>query len=437
MRNVSSLWITVSFLLAAALGAAEPGATLTLEQALSSVERVNLNVLLGRETAAQAVEAIRQQRANVLPNINLSVQQRRSQGVSIATVVVASGRPASRFDALITGSYALFDPELLSAVKSARVGSEVAQANYHAVVQTVLADVAESYFAHLRNLRRLDVLDANIARARSLHQLAQNQLNAGVATQIDVTRAEAQVAIAEQARLQQVTTVFQSELLLKRLLDIPTANELRLEDFQVKRTNPSLFAFSEQQTAFEKRADYLAARKALEQTKINVQTARFERLPALNVTGNYGEASARFDDDNKQEQWSIGLGITMPIFDGMRAGADRRIALSRQRAQEFRLHNLELQISSELRLAVQDAGSRNAQIAVAEKSLALAQEELRLAQQRYQQGVADNREVMEAQNRLAIAADNLVEAVFQYNLSRVELARSKGDVRAVLAEKQP
>jgi outer membrane protein TolC len=99
------------------------------------------------------------------------------------------------------------------------------------------------------------------------------------------------------------------------------------------------------------------------------------------------------------------------------------------------VRSLELQISSELRLAVQDAGSRNAQIEVAEKSLRLAQEELRLAQQRYQQGVADNREVVEAQNRLAIAEDNLVEATFQYNLSRVELARAKGDVRAVLAEK--
>ena len=437
MRNALFLRLLLSIFIVSTLFAAEPVANLTLQQALESVERVSLNVLLSRETEAQAFEAIRQQRSTVLPSISASAQQRRSQGVSIATVVVASGRPASRFDALISGNYALFDPELLSALKSTRVGAEVARANYHSVVQTVLADVAETYFAHLRNLRRLNVLDANIARARSLHQLARNQLDAGVATQIDVTRAEAQVAVAEQARLQQVTTLYQSELLLKRLLDIPPPNELRLENFQVQRANPSLFAFSEQQTAFEKRADYLAAQKALEQTKINVKTATYQRLPALNLTGNYGAASANYDDDNKQEQWSAGIGVSIPIFDGMRAGADRRIALSRQRAQEYRVHSLELQISSELRLAVQDAGSRNAQIEVAEKSVRLAREELDLAQKRYQQGVADNREVVEAQNRLAVADDNLVEAVFQYNLSRVELARAKGDVRTVLLEKAP
>src|SRR6185369_2555018 len=120
-----------------------------------------------------------------------------------------------------------------------------------------------------------------------------------------------------------------------------------------------------------------------------------------------------------------------------RAGTDRRLALSRQRSQEVRLHSLELQISSELRLALQDAGSRNAQVAVAEKSLQLAEDELRLAEQRYRAGAADNREVVEAQNRRAIAADNFVEAVYQYHASRVELARARGDVRTVLQEKTP
>jgi outer membrane protein len=423
-------------LLAAPLFAAEPD-VMTLEQVLASVDRVSLAVLLSRETATQAQEAVKQQRATVLPLVDLTVQQRRSQGVSIATVVVASGRPASRFDALVSASYALVNFQRLSALRSARANAAVAEANYAAVVQSVLADVAESYFAHLRNLRRLEVLDANIARARSLHQLARNQLSAGVATQIDVTRAEAQLAQAEQARLQQVTFVFQSELFLKRLLDLEVMRPLKLADFQLRRADSTMLVFADQKTAFETRADFIAAQKALEQTKIDVRTARYERLPSLNLSGNFGYASANYDDPDKQDQWGIGLGVSMPIFDGLRSGANRRIALSRQRAQEMRLHSLELQISAELRLAQQDANSRNAQIAVAEKSLRLAQEELRLAQQRYQNGVADNREVVEAQTRLAVADDNLVEAVYLYNLSRVELARARGDVRTVLAEKVP
>jgi outer membrane protein TolC len=416
--------------------AAETSPTLTLEQALASVERVNLTVLLSRETAAQAFESVAQQRGGLLPIINGTVQQRRQQQVSIGTVVTSSGRPSSRFDALLQGSVGLFDAELWSAFRGAKLGAQVAQANYHSAVQAVLADVAESFFAHQRNARRLTVLDANIARANSLLDLARRQLTAGVATQIDVTRAEAQVAQAEQARLQQVTALVASELYLKRLLDLAPAAQLRLEAFQIRRVQPGLFVLSEQQTAFEKRADYLAAQKALAQAKVNVRTATYQRLPSIGLTGNAGLASPRYDDNDKQEQWSVTIGASVPLFD-LRTGADRRIALSRLRQQEARVHALELQISSELRLALQDAGSRHAQIAVAEKGLQLAREELRLAQQRYQQGVADNREIVEAQNRLALAEDNVVEAEYFYHLSRVELARTRGDVRGVLTEKAP
>lgn len=418
------------------VGFAAESATLTLEQALGSVERANLNVLLGREAAVQALEQANLTRAGTLPNLNGTIQQRRSKAVPLTNTGATSPRPTNRFDALLNGSFSLFDLQRWTAHRAARVGVEVAQADYQAVVQTVLANVAQYYFAHLRNLRRLEVLDSNIARARALLELARNQLAAGVATQIDVTRAQAQLAQAEQARLQQVTSDLQSELLLKRAIDLPVLQPLQLQDFQLRRTDGTLLMFSEDKTTFEKRADYIRGQKALQQSQLDVRSTRFERLPTAALGGTYGRGAANFDDD-KQPEWSLTGTISMPIFDGFRSGSDRRIALSRQRTQEMRLHTLEIQISSELRLAAQDATSRNAQITVAQEGLRLAQEELRLGQQRYQQGVADNREVVDAQNRLAVAEDNLVEAVYQYNLSRVELARSRGDVRAVLSEQAP
>ena len=403
----SSVLLSFVAVLGAARAAEPMAPTLTLERALASVEGANVSVLLGREAAAQALELSHQVRVGILPSVSLSAQQRRTQGVSIVNGVAVSGAPANRFDGKLTGSYSVLNPQQLSAVKSARAGVAVAQADYQATVQSVLSSVAQVYFTHLRNLRRLDVLDANIARAQSLYELATNQLKAGVATQIDVTRAEAQLELAKQARLQQETTLYQSELLLKRLLDLPPGDPMKLADFPVRRVDAKSLLFGDEKTTFEQRADWLRAQKTVEQSKIDVRTAKFERLPALSLGGEYGYAAGNFDDSGKQEAWFAGATVSVPIFDGLRSGADRRAALSRQRSQEIRLHNLELQISSELRLARQDASSRNAQITVAEKNQRLAEEELRLAQQRYQQGVADNREVVEAQNRLAIASDNL------------------------------
>jgi len=419
-----------------ATGAAER-TTLTLEQALASAEGVSSSVLISRELAAQAFEQANLARAGTLPAVNVTGTQRRSRNLTIlsTTGALSETRPSNRYDGRISGTYALLNPQLLSSGQAVRVGAEVAKIDVLATVQTALSGVAQAYFGHLRNLRRLDVLDANITRARSLHELARNQLTAGVATQIDVTRAEAQLAQAEQARLQQVTSVMQSDLGFKRLLNLDPGAPLVLADFPLGRVDASLGMLGEGRTTFEQRADWLRTQKALEQSRLEVRTTLFERLPTLGLAGDFGHAAANFDDDGHRKVWTFGATVTVPIFDGWRAGANRGAALSRQRVQQARLNSLELQISSELRLARQDASSRFAQITVAEKNARLAEEQLRLARSRYNEGVADNREIIEAQTQLAVAADNLLEAVYQYNLSRVELARAKGDVRAVLAEK--
>jgi len=418
--------------LSASLCAAE-SPRLTLVQALDATQGANVNVLLGREAVAQAVEFSRQVRVGVMPNVALSAQQRRTQTVNITNGTVNSGNPANRFDGKLTGSYAVLNPTLLSATQSARAGVAVAEADLQTTLQLVMTAVAQTYFTHLRNLSRIEVLDANIARAQYLLGLAHTQLVAN-GTQIDVTRAEAQLALTQQARLQQDTVVLQSALQLQRLLDLDANTPLQLEGFKVRRAAAGAVGAAAGGPLFEQRTDWQRATRALEQARIDVRTARFERLPTLLINGEYGYAGARLDS-NQKDAWFLGAGISLPVFDGLKGNADRHVALSRQRGQEVRLHNVEQQISAELRLATQDANSRFAQIAVAEKSLRLAEEQLRLARIRFEQGAADNREIIEAQNALAIASDGLVEAVYQYNLSRVEFARAKGDVRRILAEK--
>jgi outer membrane protein TolC len=435
MRFLRPIIASVVLLTASVNAAPSPAAPLTLAQAFAAVETVNPDVLLSREAVAQANELVRQQRAANLPIIAATAQQRRAEAVSITGGLPVQAPAANRFDARLTGAYALLNATQRSAVDSARAGTDVAKFDYQATLQAVLSRVAQGYFTHLRNVRRIDVLDANTARANALLTLARNQQTAGVATQIDVTRAEAQLAVAEQARLQQDTTVYQSALYLAQLLDLPADRPLALENFAVRQAAAPAPGATDDAAVKGQRADFLRTARALDQSKIDVRTARFERLPILALTADYGYAAAGFDERDTKQAWSAGASVSVPVFDGMRASADRRAAMSRQRGAEQRLRRLELQITAELRLAAQDASSRHAQIAVADTGLRLAEEELRLAQQRFEQGVADNREVIEAQTRLALASDNLVEAVYQYNLSRVELARTKGDVRSVLTEK--
>lgn len=421
-------------ILAAGLPAGAQVQTLTLDEALDRVAQTNLSVLVSRETVAQAVEQAAQSRSNLLPQVTLDATQRRSRSAAVGAAVVRAG-VSSRFDGQLNGRIDLLNPENLASYQASKMAVAVARLGESQVRQTAMATVAETYFAHLRNLERIKVLDDNIARARRLRGLAQNQLDAGVATQIDVTRADSQLAVAEQARLQQDTVVQGSELQLKQLLALDMERPLQLEPLAVRRTPPGRYSSGELEAVYERRPDMLSARGLLQQNQLEVRAAKFGRLPTLALVGSYGYASEYAFDGGNAETWSGSLALSLPLFDGARTRSLTGYALARRRAQEYRVRDLQNQISAELQLARQDASSRLAQITVAEKSRALAGQELDLAQHRFEQGVADNREIIEAQANLSVASDNLVEAVYLYNVSRVELARARGDVRTVLSDR--
>lgn len=403
-----------------------------LRGAFAAVEDASVSVLLSREALAQAIESANNSRAALLPDVTLDASQRRSQSASVGANVTRAGI-TDRFDATLNGRLNLLDPQVIATYQAAKKSINVAELDLAATRETILATVAQAYFTHLRNIERLTVFDANIERARALLNLAQRQADAGVATQIDVTRAQAQLASAQQDRLQQETVVATSDLRFKRLLGIEASLVLALEPFTVQARQPAPFSPVMAETAFERRADLLSSAARLEQNELEVRAAKYNRLPALGLNGSYGYATERVLDGNEANIWSTAVTFSVPIFDGARTGSLTRLALSRRRAQEARVKDLEFGIIAEVRLAVQNASSRAEQVDVAEMSQRLAEEELRLAQTRFEQGVADNREIVEAQNRLALASDNLVEAKYQYKLSRVELARATGDVSEVLA----
>jgi len=433
-RHRLRLPLSLALVAALAFQSAAHAATLTLREALEAVDRTSITVLLSREAAVQAIAASQQQRAALLPNVTLNASQNRSSSASFANGTVSQNSPSNRFSGTLNATLNLLDAQNIASYSASKLAVNVAELDVNVARETVTATVAQTYFQHLRNLRRITVLDANIARAKALLDLARTRAETGVATQIDVTRAEAVLATAEQARLQQETVVQSSELSLKQLLDLDLNEPLVLADFTVRRVEAPTYAASLEQTAFEKRYDYLRAIKLLEQNQLEVKAAKFDRLPSLSVTGNVGLASEVIFDDDNADTWAGGVSLSMPVFDSGRTRNLTGIALSRLRAQELRVRNLRLQIGAEVRLASQDARSRFAQVAVAERSLRLAEDELALAQRRFEQGVADNREIIDAQNSLAVASDNLVEAFYQYNLSRVTLARTSGDVRLVLGE---
>jgi outer membrane protein TolC len=118
--------------------------------------------------------------------------------------------------------------------------------------------------------------------------------------------------------------------------------------------------------------------------------------------------------------------INFNIFDGGRIKADvlQDDAELRNRRNEY--DNLRGQIDFEVRSSLLDLTSSQQQVDVAQSNVQLAQQSLQQSQDRFSAGVTNTVEVVQAQQAVADANENLISAQYQYNLAKVELARSLG-----------
>lgn len=403
---------------------------LTLRSAFERAAQANFNLILEQENVIAAQQERVRTRSNLLPSLDLVANQSRSSGM----FVDATGPQrvySNRFEGLLRARLSLLDVNRHANDRVARFNVDIADLNLESTAQSVWQNIGTAYFAHLRNESRLELLRVIRSRDQVLLDLSRNQFEAGAATAIDVTRAEVQLADTELALLRQETLLFQSELNLKRLLNLPLDPELRLEPFPILASNPQQFQTAVLLRAAERRPDLRAAQLTLERNRVARRAAGLERLPSLDLTADWGYVG-RTPGSDLDEQWRVGIGLTMPLFDGFRIRANRMQADSLIRRQEAVVQELMQQLEADLRFDLRDIVSNWQQIEVARKRVNLSEREYQLAQTRFQEGVADNRDVVDAQARLANAQEGLLEAEFSYKVALLSFARSQGDVLSIL-----
>ncbi|HUE22698.1 MAG TPA: TolC family protein, partial [Bryobacteraceae bacterium] len=92
------------------------------------------------------------------------------------------------------------------------------------------------------------------------------------------------------------------------------------------------------------------------------------------------------------------------------------------------------QIALQVKTAIAQMAAARSEVDVANEAVGLANEEVTQARDRFQAGVANNIEVISAQDALARANDNQIVALYRYNQSRADLARATGQMEAVYAK---
>jgi outer membrane protein TolC len=287
-----------------------------------------------------------------------------------------------------------------------------------------MATVGLIYLETLRAKAAVEARQADVLLNKQLLRLATERKAAGMATRLDVTRSKVQLENERQRLLAAEIAEGRATLNLIRAMGISFDVELVLTDELTLVPVPEQTMEEALQLAQENRTELKAQKRRERLASLALSSVTGERIPSIQATGEVGMIGNQIPDMLTTD--GVAVLMTVPIFDGgQREGRiSERRSLVRQEA--INTQNIQYQVTLEVRDALLTLNSAKQQVAVAEGSLKLSLTELELARERFAVGVATNIEVTTAQTSVARARDNLIQGLFNFNASRISLARSQG-----------
>ena len=308
--------------------------------------------------------------------------------------------------------------------------------------QTLLLDVEVAYWDLVMALQQLDVAESALELGREQVDREEKRILAGDGTEVDVLQAKTEVATRTEALLQAQNDVAQRGDDLKQLI-FADRDAVRWETPIVPTTAlPEADAtpiLPDWQDAFElavtKRSDLRLARFDVDRSRIDLTTARSERLYGLDL-----ELTASSNGVDEKERgafrdatefrfptYSAVINYNMPLQNRTAIGAERA-ARERLRGSQIALDQSEITALADVRMAIRDVAFRSQAVVAAQQSLELAQLQLDAEERRFEADLSTTFEVLQFQQTLIEAATSLSSAGAEYAKSLVALERAMGIV---------
>jgi outer membrane protein TolC len=156
------------------------------------------------------------------------------------------------------------------------------------------------------------------------------------------------------------------------------------------------------------------------------------RLPTINFSGTVGQQGLSLPSVIPEYIYQVT--VDMPLFTSGRIRAEIAKADLEIRSVNRERDDLRGQIALEVKTSQAQLDSARHEVDVANLGVKLAQEEVTQARDRFQAGVANNIEVISAQDALARANDNQIGALYRYNQSRADLAHAIGQIEGIYSK---
>jgi outer membrane protein TolC len=317
-------------------------------------------------------------------------------------------------------------------VRQAQRSTISAQRNYVEARQDLVLSVARSYFNVLHAQRQAAAATRALNYAHGLRTVSAARAQIGLATELDVLRADVLASQAELAVAAQEEALDTSADALRSVIGRPLGSALEMIDagFDILGiAAPDEPVETLVAAALASRLDVQEARDRIGDAHRNENIARWNLLPPLTLDAAY---TRRGLGRGASDSWA-------PLFNGWRFGISSSYGMDRSderasaatasvatRAAERDRDNTLRRVTDEVRRAYRAWARASVTVDIQKKTVMLAERQLRLAELRYETGVAGNFDVVDAGNSLFLANSSLITAQADRAVLGLTLRRVSG-----------
>ena len=268
-----------------------------------------------------------------------------------------------------------------------------------------------------------------LSLAEGNHANVKNSFDLGMASQYDLLRAELAMRAAKPDVLRVDNLLQTSRLGLNLMLGLPDGQEVRLQgELGYKAVQPELAALL--QGSLQNRSELKQLRMEKQKVDNLLKITWAQYVPNFSLIASYSYQSDlfRLRKDNWQDYYSISLGMSWPIFTGLKRSAQVGEMQVLRRIMDLNVRQLNdatrLEVESQYRTVRQEYEN----ILMGEKNVESAREGARIAELSYKEGMITILELNSSYNELTRAKVNYLQALYNYNIAIAELEKLTGVV---------
>jgi len=413
---------------------------LTLDQAVALALKQNPTAQIAILTAAQSEQDKNIARADLLPQVNAKISD-EAQKVNL--LAQFGGKtpfpgfpktigPYQLFSAGPTFGGPVFDLTLWKRYQAARETMSASKANSLSTREQVILLVVSQYIGTLRAVANVLASQSRVELAQALYDQAADLQKEGVGTGIDTLRSNVELQNEKQRLIQAETDRETSLFGLSRLLNLDPRQPVELGDSLSFFDTPQPEVETSLELALAERQEWKALESQIKAAGSQKKAAQFSRLPSLRFDGDFAYVGT--SGNTTLPTYTYQASVNLPIFTGGRIHAEIVRADLEIRKLEQQQADLRNQIALDVKTALLNLNSARNEVQVANLGVVLSKEEVDQARDRFKAGVANNIEVIQAQDALSRANDNQIAALYRFNQARADLARSIGQMEKVYSK---